>query len=135
MERRSFLKTGLAALAVLTVIPAELLKAAAKKIALPLSKLPDLKKVGGYMTLKIKGKNILFVRRKAEQVDGFCARCSHADAMLEYKKDKDQLYCPEHGSEFDMDGNPLKGPATKPICKYETAVKDEKILLTMDDGK
>lgn len=135
MKRRLFLKTSLATLALVAIKPLQSARTIAKKIALPLSKLPDLKKIGGFLTLKIKGKHILFARRSKTQVDGFCGRCSHADAMLEYKHDKDRLYCPEHGSEFDMEGQVLKGPADRPVCKYQTTVKDEKILLSLEDSQ
>lgn len=132
MNRREFLKQAAAACALLAVKPWAWVKAAAAKVAIPLNNVPDLKKVGGWKILKIKGREILFVRRSPDTVAGYCARCTHQNVLVEYDAENDRIRCPQHNSAFDMDGNVVKTPARKPLCTYATEVRDEVVELTID---
>jgi Rieske Fe-S protein len=51
-----------------------------------------------------------------EDLQVFSEYCSHLGCRIQ-TYEKGQLICPCHGSVFDLDGNPLKGPAVKPLDK------------------
>ena len=48
----------------------------------------------------------------------FHSRCTHLGCRIN-KADGDKLVCPCHGSEFDIKGNALKGPANKALQKLD----------------
>lgn len=54
-------------------------------------------------------------------------RCTHRDNPLTVN-DKG-MYCSEHGSAFDLQGNVTREPALQPLKKFKTAVDSENILI------
>ena len=82
--------------------------------------------------LKVKDKRVLFVRYDDEIIKAFCANCSHQKTLLEYNPETKQLHCTKHGSNFDLEGQVLNGPAEAPVCSYDAIMKDGKIILTLD---
>jgi Rieske Fe-S protein len=46
---------------------------------------------------------------------GVSLRCTHLGCLLRFNSAERSWDCPCHGSRFDVDGNVLEGPATKPL--------------------
>jgi 3-phenylpropionate/trans-cinnamate dioxygenase ferredoxin subunit len=59
-------------------------------------------------------------------------RCSHANGPLADGLVEDgAVTCPYHGSRFDLaTGEPLCGPASRPLARFEVAVEGEQVYLT-----
>lgn len=131
-ERRTFLKLlgGVAGFAAaLLVAPTAAL---AKKVGLKLDRVAQLKQVGGWTVVKIKGKQILLIRDSATSVRAMTSFCSHKNQPLAYDRKAKQVRCNEHGSRFSLAGKVLKGPASKHLtpvypAKLDTA-KDRIII-------
>lgn len=63
------------------------------------------------------GKYYLY--RKGKSVHAFSTKCTHAGCLIG-KANGGILQCACHGSQFDAaTGNPLKGPAIKPLQELE----------------
>ncbi len=54
------------------------------------------------------------VKQDAEIV-AFDDRCTHLGCRQNWNPGENRFECPCHGSIFDIDGNVLRGPATKPM--------------------
>lgn len=68
-------------------------------------------------------KSILFfdefiVIKEKENLSVFSSHCTHLGCKIN-KTENGRLVCPCHGSEYDMDGKPVKGPAYKNLEKVE----------------
>ena len=63
--------------------------------------------------------------KKDNGLQVFSSRCTHLGCII-HNTENDQLICPCHGSIFDKGGNPMKGPAIKPLEKLAFSL-DEKI--------
>ncbi len=50
--------------------------------------------------------------------------CTHRRNQLEMMKNG-EIYCPVHGSSFDLEDNPSGGPATRPLAWYFTTVSND----------
>ncbi len=61
-------------------------------------------------------------------------RCSHAEASLsEGELDEFEIECPRHGALFDIvSGEALSLPATRPVPRYPTEVRDGGVFLQME---
>ena len=57
--------------------------------------------------------NYLIIKHN-EKTTVFSAHCTHLGCMIN-KTEKGKLVCPCHGSEYDLDGNVVKGPAWKSL--------------------
>ena len=104
----------------------------AKKLAVPLTKVPGLGKVGGWAKVKLVGKEILFVRVDAKHIKGIDPKCTHRDCPVKYNEKTKKLDCTCHGSSFDLNGGVLKGPASKALKTYPTALEGDRIIITID---
>lgn len=54
-------------------------------------------------------------------------KCTHEAAPL--TATPKGLYCSMHGSSFDLAGNVLKEPATKPLSRFETTLNNQSIII------
>lgn len=82
-----------------------LLAAAHKKIVLPLTH----NIVSFY-------RDFLVINQK-HKTKVLSSHCTHLGCIIN-KVENGRLICPCHGSEFDLDGNAVKGPAYKPLPSY-----------------
>lgn len=60
----------------------------------------------------------------------FHSRCTHLGCRIDKAEGK-KLVCPCHGSEFNFEGKPLKGPANKSLTKLnysEDEINNEFII-------
>lgn len=60
----------------------------------------------------------------------YSAKCTHLGCRIN-KIENDKLICPCHGSEFDLNGKVIKGPATAPLKKlnYTTDTNTKEIIV------
>lgn len=116
-SRRGFLAT-LGGAAALTLLWPR--RAFAKKLAIRLDKVPQLKKVGGSISLKIKGVYVLLFRESGSTVRAVSSVCSHQKTQVKYDAKAKKVLCPQHGSIFTTAGKVLKGPAKVALPSYWT---------------
>jgi len=131
MKRRAVLKSIGAAAAALFFWPARMARAG--KLAIGLDKLEKLKEVGASMTLKLKGKTVMFIRDSEESVIGFDPTCTHQQCTVEHKSGSDKIECPCHGSIFDLEGKVLNGPAETPLSRFDTSLKDGRVIIDLGE--
>lgn len=58
----------------------------------------------------------------------FTSHCTHLGCKIKEVKNE-RLICPCHGSEYDLNGVPLKGPAFKPLKKIPSKVSSNKTSI------
>ena len=72
-----------------------------------------------------KNKLVTFLRKyliiKRDKTTVLSARCTHLGCTID-KLENNRLICPCHGSEFDLDGNAVKGPAFRNLKKIPSHV-------------
>ncbi|KAF0245667.1 MAG: Rieske Fe-S [Planctomycetota bacterium] len=57
-------------------------------------------------------------------------RCTHKRGQLFYDKDRNDIWCEEHGSRFFVDGAVEKPPAKAPLKRYDVGIEGEKLRIT-----
>jgi len=66
----------------------------------------------------------VIIRKNGKNVKVFSSSCTHLGCKINSEAE-DELICPCHGSKFSFDGNPIMGPAVKPLKQLELH-KDKK---------
>jgi len=64
-------------------------------------------------------RDFLVIHQK-QKIEVLSSHCTHLGCIIN-KVENGTLICPCHGSEFDLDGNAVKGPAYKPLPSYPFA--------------
>jgi cytochrome b6-f complex iron-sulfur subunit len=129
VSRRGFSRRLLAVLG-LVLLPVR--SAWAKKSAIPLDKAPKLKKIGGWMVVKIKDDSILLIRDSEKSVRALSSVCTHKGCQVDYSPKKKRVECGCHGSVFDLYGKVLGGPAPKPLRNYPAELSGGRVIITVD---
>jgi len=131
-NRRNFLKTMLMAAGFLIAWPARMVRA--KKLAVRLDKAEKLKKVGGSVILKIKDAEILFIWETEDRVKALSPLCTHKKCRVGYNSEAKRIDCPCHGSQFDLNGGVIQGPAKTPLDSFPAYLDDQgRVIISMGD--
>jgi len=78
-----------------------------------------------------EGRTALFVRETPSgQISSFSAKCTHLGCIVEYRESDEKIHCNCHGSVFDLNGNNLSGPATRPLQPYRVEIRNDEVIIT-----
>ena len=127
-SRRAFLKIS-ALLIFLFIKP---LAFAAKKVALPLDKLSELKEPGDGIILKIKEKNYILIKKGEKQYLTIDGTCTHQKCNVDFKKEWKEIRCSCHGSKYTLEGKVLNGPSTTDLTVVDSVVDKERLIITIE---
>lgn len=72
------------------------------------------------------GGKVLVSRISETEVLAFSAVCPHQGCTV--APDGEQLACPCHGSQFELDGSLKRGPAEQGLTPYDVEVVDGQVL-------
>ena len=61
------------------------------------------------------------------------ATCTHLGCLTQYERDNNRIFCPCHGSRYDVAGNVTNGPAPKALSRLALTVEDG--VLVLDVGQ
>jgi cytochrome b6-f complex iron-sulfur subunit len=92
---------------------------------LMLSELPE----NSSKFIKIEDEPVLVIRKDGMDIKAFSAFCTHLDCLVGYRKNERDIICNCHGSSFNLDGIPQRGPAKEPLFKYNVIVEGEKVTI------
>ena len=72
----------------------------------------------------------VIINKNDKELNILSSRCTHLGCKIN-KLENDKLICPCHGSQFNLDGNVIKGPATASLKKisYKTDPKTKEIVV------
>ena len=74
--------------------------------------------------------DILLVKKSEKDFNAIYMKCSHRENPV--SATKTGLYCSEHGSTFDLDGNVTKEPAPGPLKKFSTVLNETTITINLN---
>jgi len=128
-SRRSFFRRLAALASGLLMLPAG--RAFAKKLAVSLDRIPKLKQVGGWVIVKIKGTDVLFVRDAQDSVKALNPICTHQKCLVAYNPKDGMIECPCHKSHYGLDGRNISGPSPKPLQTYPAELSKGRVIVDL----
>lgn len=66
---------------------------------------------------------LLLIRAPDGEIIALSTTCTHRGCDVRWNTEAGHIVCPCHGSEYDLHGGNLVGPATRPLRRY--AVRDQ----------
>ena len=93
-----------------------------------------------YQNLRVNGGSVvtpsneleskgLLLYRDNETINAYANRCTHASYKLTPFNDSGLTFCVGHGAQFNINGVPVTGPATRNLREFETLLEDD--ILTV----
>ena len=96
------------------------------RLVVPASALDE----GGVFVTVPASDRPIYLHRSADGTPvALLARCTHRGCQPEPVADR--LVCPCHGSEFDLEGNVLEGPAEAPLTRYEVSAEGDRLVIRL----
>lgn len=145
MDRKEFLKSATAALAAAGLAPVSVLfdgcapsahtihaPVKGNKVIVPRTGFPDLLQPYNYVRVYVDQYTnpiLIFVRDDGE-IRAILSTCSHSGC--EVKKLPTKFECPCHGSEYDLQGSVMKGPAPAPLDTFVVHSFADRIEVTLE---
>jgi cytochrome b6-f complex iron-sulfur subunit len=74
-----------------------------------------------------------YVVRSDEGIFALSATCTHLGCLTQYERDNNRIFCPCHGSRYDVTGKVTNGPAPKALARFALTIEDGN--LVMDVGQ
>ena len=99
--------------------------AEAKAVTVKKSEIPP----GEAKELIYGGTPILLINRPAKGFVAFSRVCTHLGCLVDYNKAESRILCPCHGAFFDLQGNVLSGPPSKPLLPISLKVEAESVVI------
>ena len=95
-----------------------------------------LSAVGGAVKVPVTGEKypILVVRIDAQQIIAYSSSCTHWDCEVDLPDETGRVECHCHGSEFDLQGRYVDGPADGDLRRYPLQIVTSTVVSTATWG-
>ncbi len=84
----------------------------------------DYKELKTEGKFKIIGDTIVIATANKNYV-ALSKTCTHQGTTVNYRSASNDIMCPNHGSEFKLDGTVQKGPAAAPLTVFKTTLSTD----------
>ncbi len=104
--------------------------AASKVSSLDIGKVSDFPSGSG-KNFKFGSTPALIIHGKDGQFHAFKAVCTHLGCTVQYRKEKNNIWCACHGGAYDPDsGKNIAGPPPKPLSPLKVDIVNERIIIS-----
>jgi cytochrome b6-f complex iron-sulfur subunit len=105
------------------------------RLTVALSQVEALALVGGAAKLAVtiggSGRKVIIVHSADAEYRAFADSCTHNGKELNYLHEDGKLACCGRNSQFDLDGNVLKGPADAVLLRYSVRQVGEELVIEL----
>ncbi len=75
-------------------------------------------------------KPVIVIHKPDGEFVALTATCTHLDCIVQYRKDKKQIWCACHNGLYDLNGRNISGPPPKPLTKMLVRKINDEILIS-----
>ena len=135
MERRQLLKSSLAFLGTTTLL--SFIYPASKFLVPPRSNAKESQVVlekdqippGTAKEVTFNEIPLVIINRRGSGFIPLSRVCTHLGCLVGYDSFNNKLVCPCHAGEFDLEGNTLSGPPTRPLQRFPMEISATHITI------
>lgn len=86
---------------------------------------------GGNKVIRFNKEPVILMHTPSGQFRAFSARCTHLGCVVQFQNEGGPHFgCNCHGSQFDLNGKNIAGPAPRPLPPFRVSVEGSSIYLT-----
>jgi Rieske Fe-S protein len=83
---------------------------------------------------KFGRKPVILIKTDAGEFRAFAATCTHLDCIVQFRSDRNQIWCACHNGVFDLNGRNVSGPPPKPLDEFSVNIVEDEIFITKQVG-
>jgi cytochrome b6-f complex iron-sulfur subunit len=99
------------------ISPPEMPEAAVAEVEAGSTDDPDLV-AKGFKIVRFGAEPVIVVRVSDTDYRAFSATCTHLDCIVEYRPEKQVIWCNCHNGQYDLSGKNVAGPPPRPLTPY-----------------
>jgi Rieske Fe-S protein len=73
----------------------------------------------GYKIIRFGSEPVVLIKLSDTDVRAFSATCTHLACIVEFRKQKRDIYCNCHGGEYNLQGRNIAGPPPRPLTPFK----------------
>ena len=105
------------------ISPPEVPEATTNEVEAGLTNDPELLD-RGFKIVRFGSDPVIVVRLGDDDFRAYAATCTHLDCIVEYRQDKQLLWCWCHNGVYDLQGRNIDGPPPKPLETFDVHLVD-----------
>ncbi|HSM12625.1 MAG TPA: ubiquinol-cytochrome c reductase iron-sulfur subunit [Thermoanaerobaculia bacterium] len=78
----------------------------------------------GFKIVRFGSEPVLVLQAGDEDFRAFSATCTHLDCIVQYRKDRQAIWCYCHNGIYDLNGQNVGGPPPKPLSPFTVHLVD-----------
>jgi Rieske Fe-S protein len=91
---------------------------------------PTELKVNSGRIFKFGSQPGILVKTPAGELRALAATCTHLNCTVQYREEKQDIWCACHNGIYDLNGKNVSGPPPRPLEPYKVNVKAEQIIVS-----
>jgi Rieske Fe-S protein len=72
----------------------------------------------------------ILVKTPAGELRAFTAVCTHLNCTVQFREEKQDIWCACHNGVYDLNGKNVSGPPPRPLEPYRALVKGDQIVVS-----
>ena len=72
----------------------------------------------------------ILVKTPAGEMRAFAATCTHLNCTVQYREEKQDIWCACHNGIYDLNGKNVSGPPPRPLEGYKVNVKGDQVIVS-----
>ena len=72
----------------------------------------------------------ILIRTPAGELRAFSAVCTHLNCTVQYRDEKQEVWCACHNGVYDLNGKNVSGPPPRPLEEYKVNVKGDQLVVS-----
>ena len=89
----------------------------------------DLKRNSGKI-VRFGNKPVMLIRKPDDSYAAFSGKCTHLDCNVQYRSDKERIWCACHNGEYDLNGLNVSGPPPRPLEELKVHIQGEDVYVS-----
>lgn len=72
----------------------------------------------------------LLIKTPAGELRAFTAVCTHLNCTVQYRDDRQDIWCACHNGVYDLNGKNVSGPPPRPLEPYKVFAQGDRIVVS-----